>query len=310
MPNLGERYQGCLLGLAVGDALGTTLEFEKPGSFDLISQITGGGPFNLLQGQWTDDTSMALCLAKSLIKCKGFDPEDQMKRYVHWWQDGYLSSTGTCFDIGNTVLSALIAFKQTGNPYSGSDDPQTSGNGGIMRLGPVPLFYANNPAETIYYAAESSKTTHGAPETVDACRYLAGLIVGAIQHRSKDELLSAGFCPVKGLWDQEPLAPNIYGVAQGSFKDRNPPEIVGSGYVVKSLEAALWAFYNSPTFREGALLAANLGNDADTTSAVYGQLAGAYYGLEVIPPEWREIVAMRDTILTFADDLRDAAQKS
>src|SRR5437773_1164620 len=112
-----ERYRGSLLGLAVGDALGTTLEFKRPGTFEPIDDMVGGGPFGLQAGEWTDDTSMALCLAESLIECRGFDPNDQMKRYVRWWREGHLSSNGICFDIGNTVRRALVAFERSGKPF-------------------------------------------------------------------------------------------------------------------------------------------------------------------------------------------------
>ena len=120
--NLIERYRGCLLGLAAGDALGTTLEFQPPGSFKPVEDIVGGGPFNLAPGQWTDDTSMALCLTESLIECQEFNPTDQMNRYIRWYRQGHLSSTGMCFDIGNTVRSALERFERTGEPNSGSTD--------------------------------------------------------------------------------------------------------------------------------------------------------------------------------------------
>ncbi|MBV1919738.1 MAG: ADP-ribosylglycohydrolase family protein, partial [Pseudomonadales bacterium] len=105
--NVVARYQGCLLGLAVGDAIGTTVEFMSRGSFPPVTDMVGGGPFDLEAGQWTDDTSMALCLAHSLIHCEGFDASDQMNRYCNWWQYGYMSSTGECFDIGMTVSDAL-----------------------------------------------------------------------------------------------------------------------------------------------------------------------------------------------------------
>ena len=105
-----ERYRGYLLGLAVGDAVGTALEFRRPGSFALIADMMGGGPFQLNPGQWTDDTSMALCLAESLIEKQGFDPLDQMQRYVRWWKEGHLSCTGNCFDIGNATRVALQTF--------------------------------------------------------------------------------------------------------------------------------------------------------------------------------------------------------
>ncbi len=298
-----DRYLGCMLGLATGDALGTTLEFQSPGSFEPINDLVGGGPFGLLPGQWTDDTSMALCLAESLIACKGFDARDQMTRYVDWWRKGHLSPTGVCFDIGITVSGALGQFEKAGEPYAGPTAPHTAGNGSLMRLAPVPLFYAQDPVMAIQYAADSSRTTHGAEQAVDACRYFAGLIVGAIEGRKKDELLSAGFCPVAGLWDAEPLDAHIDAIANGSFKDKNPPDIQGTGYVVRSLEAALWAFYHTQSFEAGALLAVNLGDDADTTGAVYGQLAGAFYGVNGIPGGWREKIAMRDLIELYAEGL-------
>jgi ADP-ribosyl-[dinitrogen reductase] hydrolase len=120
---------------------------------------------------------------------------------------------------------------------------------------------------------------------------------------SKEELLSDDYSPVKGYWRQNDLVPQISEIAAGSFKSRNPPAIKGSGYVVNCLEAALWAFYSSNSFREGCLLAANLGDDADTTTAVYGQIAGAYYGEDGIPGDWRQKLAKLETIQLFADGL-------
>ena len=302
-----DRFRGCLLGLAAGDALGTTLEFKSPGTFEPIDDMVGGGPFNLQPGQWTDDTSMALCLATSLIEQDGFDARDQMQRYVRWWREGYLSSTGHCFDIGTTVRGALSRFEQHGDPNAGSTDPNSAGNGSLMRLAPVPMYFAADPAEAVSKAADSSRTTHGAREAVDACRYFAGLLVGALDGVDKETLLSPGYCPVEGLWEREALAEEIARVADGSFKEREPPEIKGSGYVVRSLEAALWAFDRSDSFREGALLAANLGDDADTTAAIYGQIAGAYNGVEAIPPAWREQLTMAEEIASMADRLHGHA---
>ena len=305
-----DRFRGCLLGLAAGDALGTTLEFERPGTFQRIDDMIGGGPFNLEPGQWTDDTSMALCLAASLIERGEFDPMDQMRRYVRWRDEGYLSSTGTCFDIGNTIASALSRFMDTGEPYAGSSDPYSAGNGSLMRLAPVPMYFAGDAAEAISRSADSSRTTHGAEEAVDACRYFAGLLVGALNCVDRETLLSARYCPAEGLWERSPLAAKVATVAGGSFKDRKPPEIKGSGYVVKSLEAALWAFHNSQDFRDGALLAANLGDDADTTTAIYGQIAGAHYGVGAIPSEWRDRLTMVAEITSMADSLHDHARQS
>ena len=302
-----DRFRGCLLGLATGDALGTTLEFKPPGSFEPITDMVGGGPFDLQPGQWTDDTSMALCLATSLVECSGFDPMDQMQRYLRWVGQGYLSSTGTCFDFGRTVARALAKFVRYHDPYSGSTDPDTAGNGSLMRLAPVPMYFAGDAAEAIDRAADSSRTTHAAHEAVDACRYYAGLLVGALRGEDKDTLLSPHYCPVEGLWERDPLVDGIARVAGGSFKRLDPPDIKGTGYVVEALEAALWAFHRSDDFREGALLAVNLGHDADTTGAIYGQIAGAHDGAESIPATWRAQLTMLTEITTLADQLHDRA---
>lgn len=298
-----DRYRGCLLGLAAGDALGTTLEFESPGGFTPIGDMVGGGPFNLRPGEWTDDTSMALCLAESLVENQGFDPVHQLETYCRWHRQGHLSSTGRCFDIGGTTWEALTTFERTRAAYPGPTADYTAGNGSLMRLAPVPMLYAKHPFSAIEFAARSSRTTHGADECVDACRYFAGLIVGALDGRPKDELLTPLFSPVPGLWRESPLAPKVAAVAAGSFRTKEPPAIVGSGYVVESLEAALWAFHKTTSFQDGALLAVNLGDDADTTGAVYGQIAGAYYGAAGIPESWREKLAMRDLIERRAAEL-------
>lgn len=308
MTSIQSRYEGCLLGLAAGDALGTTLEFKKPGTFTPLTDMVGGGPFGLKKGQWTDDTSMALCLAESLLTCRTFDARDQMQRYVRWWKEGHLSSTGRCFDIGNTVVRALQHYLDSGEPFAGSTHPHTAGNGSLMRLAPVPLFFTANPEQAIRMSAESSRTTHGATTCLDACRYFGGLLVGAIQGVSKEELLAPRYAPVERLWEREPLCPEIDEIAGGSFQRKEPPAIVGSGYVVESLEAALWAFSRSSNFQEGALLAVNLGHDADTTGAIFGQLAGAYYGVAGIPQTWRECLTDVNLIQRWAGELAALAQ--
>jgi ADP-ribosylglycohydrolase len=303
-----ERYRGSLLGLAVGDALGAPIEFRQPGSFTPLDDMVGGGSFDVMPGQWTDDTSMALCLADSLIEQEGFNPVNQLQKYVRWLREGYLSSIDRCFDIGNTTLDALMRFEKTQEAYCGPTDPRSAGNGSIMRLAPVPLFYAKRPLEAIEKSGESSRTTHGVRAAVDACRYFGALIVGAVNGVSKEELLSERYSPIPGYWEEHPLVEEIDEIARGSFKHRQPPEIQGSGYVVKSLEAALWAFYHGNSFREACLLAVNLGMDADTTGAVCGQLAGAFYGEMEIPDSWRSQLFRSHLIESMADNLFALAQ--
>jgi len=300
MPIPLDKLQGALVGLATGDALGTTVEFSQRGTFTPLTDIVGGGPFNLKPGEWTDDTSMAICLAESLIANGKMNLSDQLDRYLRWSKDGENSVTGHCFDIGFTVSSALNKYEDTSDPHSGSTNPRSAGNGSIMRLAPIPIFFANEPTEAINAAAESSLTTHGATEAVDACRLFCHLILRAFSADNKQTLFESTPPPN--------LCPAIADIASGSYQTKDESEIVGSGYVVKSLEAALWAFWNTNTFQEGALLAVNLGDDADTTGAVYGQIAGAYYGLSGIPHHWLEKLAWKEKLISLATQLSQTAR--
>jgi ADP-ribosyl-[dinitrogen reductase] hydrolase len=302
LPN-ESRTVAALIGLALGDALGTTVEFAPPGSFEPITDLVGGGPFNLKAGQWTDDTSMALCLATSLVTCQGFDPADQMQRYLRWYRDGYLSSTGQCFDIGNTVQAALSRFARDANPIAGSPSPRSAGNGSLMRLAPVPMAWSHDMDVAVAMAAVMSRTTHGAVEAVDACRYYTTLLVGAINGMDRAELLERDYQRDAAIWQGAPLAPGVALVAEGSFRHKEPPHIRGTGYVVHSLEAALWALYRADSFAHGALLAANLGDDADTTAAIYGQLAGPVFGYDALPSAWLERLTERPFIETLGCQL-------
>ncbi|MBB4130600.1 ADP-ribosylglycohydrolase family protein [Xanthomonas sp. 3075] len=294
------RFRGCLLGLAVGDALGTTLEFCAPGSFTPIDDMRGGGPFALRAGQWTDDTSMALCLAHSLLHRQGFDAGDQMNRYCNWYQHGYLSSTGTCFDIGATVRQALERYLDGGPAFSGSTDPRSAGNGSLMRLAPVAMYYAQRPDALGERAADSSRTTHAAAEAVDACRLFAFQLRAALLGGTRQAVLQT---PCEAL-----STPAVRALAMRDHAAVPAAQIRGTGYVVDALSAALWCFATTDTFADAVLRAANLGDDADTTAAICGQLAGAFYGIDGIPAAWRERVQDAGEIVALADRLYAAAQ--
>lgn len=299
-----DKYRGSLFGLAIGDAMGAPLEYLEPGSFEPVTDMTGGGVFKLRAGDWTDDTSMALCMAESLIECRGFDPSDQMERYLKWYHSGHLSSQGWCFDVGTVNRKALLNFESTRQSFSGLTDESSATNGSIMRLAPMALAYAAQPTRALDFAGESSRTTHAHPRCIDACRYLCSLILGALQEEvSKDEILSPLYSPVKEYWAHRPLCPEIEAIARGSFKEKEPPDIMGDGSVLNSLEAALWAFYKSSSFEEGCLLAVNLGFDADSTGAVYGQLAGAFYGEANLPASWRSRLALGHVIRRYSEQL-------
>lgn len=288
MNELLDRCKGALVGLAAGDALGTTLEFMRPGSFTPIKDMVGGGIFKLKPGQWTDDTSMAICLANSLIETGTFDAYDQLERYLRWFRKGENSSTGTCFDIGNATREAIALFEFSYQPYCGATDRNASGNGSIMRLAPIPIRYYQSPKDLINYAALSSRTTHASTLCVQSCMYMSALIAAAIKGASKNQLLDKEWLLNQYPINKNELDKELMDVIQGSYKRLQPPQIYGSGYVIKTLEAALWAFYNTDNFEKGALKVVNLGDDADSTGAVYGQIAGAFYGYTAIPEHWRK----------------------
>ena len=295
-----DRKRGTLLGLAVGDALGAAIEFRSPGSFEPVTDYRAGGPHGLGPGEWTDDTSMALALAESMVEA-GWDLNDQARRYVSWWRTGEYSVNGRCFDIGITTQSALSRFQRSEDARtSGDPSPRASGNGSIMRLAPVPIRFADlfldSFEELARLAAESSLPTHASPQCLSACRYFAVVLAGLMLGLARDEVLAPEWAPLQQLCFIEPLHPEVAAVAAGSFRKRQPPEITGGGYVVASLEAALWAFHDAADFEQAVLRAVNLGDDADTTGAVCGQLAGAYCGESGIPARWRRDLARQEML--------------
>lgn len=282
-----DRAIGSLLGLAVGDAVGTTVEFHPPGTFTPLTDMTGGGPFRLRAGEWTDDTSMALALADSLAACDGLDERDLMQRFVDWWRRGEYSHNGRCFDIGATTARALARFEATDDPVAGDTAPGAAGNGSLMRLAPVAIWgQRTTAAEAAELARRQSATTHATPACLDACAAYAMLLHRVIG----DADLSGGL---------ELAASNVPAVANAFVADHSarPASVVQStGYVLHTLDAAIWAVATTGDFRAAVLAAANLGDDADTTAAVAGQLAGALYGASGIPAAWLTKLAWRDRI--------------
>ncbi len=285
---IDDRALGAFLGLPVGDAVGTTLEFRPRDAQPRLDDMVGGGPFGQPPGGWTDDTAMALALAESLAATRTLDVRDLMDRFVRWWQHGDYSHTGECDDIGNTTLDALDRYLRIGEPIAGATDPRSAGNGSLMRLAPVALRFWNDRPRLIATAAEQSRTTHGAEEAVDACRAFAELLADAIAGSPRAAVLAPRSFAGAGA---------IARVLAGSWRGRSRDTISSSGYVVHTLEAAIWSVARTGNFRNAVLLAANLADDADTVAAVAGQLAGALYGLTGIPGPWLERLLWRDRLL-------------
>jgi ADP-ribosyl-[dinitrogen reductase] hydrolase len=292
-PSIEDRARGAFLGLAVGDALGATLEFEPRDTHPLHTEMLGGGPFNLSPGQWTDDTSMALALAESLIAHPDFDPTDLMRRFVAWAEDGAYSCTGTCFDIGLTTRQALSRFMRTGDPFAGSTAPDTAGNGSLMRVAPVALRALDDDARAVQIARDQSRTTHAAAQAVEACDLFVRILREAIQGAGKDALRSRP-------WDG---TARVRDIAAGTWRGKARSQIKSSGYVIDTLEAALWCTDQAASFEEALVLAVNLAGDADTVGAVTGQIAGAVFGASAIPQRWLGPLAWREQLETLATQL-------
>lgn len=280
MTTLRNRALGAFIGLAVGDAVGTTVEFKEPGEFTPLTDMIGGGVFKLSPGEWTDDTSMALCLAENIIEYNTVNPYELMIKFSRWYHFGENSSNGKCFDIGATCASAIMRFERDKAYNPAPDDYYSSGNGSIMRLAPVALRWHDDLDTASLMAVEQGQTTHGSQECRTACENLAKALVHLIN-------------------GEEPDLENY--VLMGA--------IPNSGYVMHTMQAATWAFQTTNNFRDCILKAANLGGDADTIAAVAGQLAGAKYGLSGIPIEWIAKLAQLERLLDLATKLIDGGQK-
>ena len=306
-----DRMEASFLGLAIGDALGAPVEFWARGSFPPVTGYRRGGFFDVAPGEWTDDTAMALCLARSLLECGKFDHRDQLERYLRWLERGEMSCRGKALGVGKTILRTLIRYRRTGRVYTDIDHERFSGNGSIMRLAPVAIFYADDVEKAVHYAALSSKTTHGSPIAVDACRLMAYILVQLYNGMGTKRLFSADFTDeLTTFFSSEPLHPALQPIVEQHFRDKEAEHIKSTGYAVDTLEAALWSLHRTESFRDALLTAVNLGNDADTVGAVTGQLAGALYGRHAIPKAWEKTLCDSDTIRRIAETLAAHAIQS
>lgn len=314
--SLPDRILGCFIGGIVGDSFGAAYEFKDRDSYKVGSDM-GTTVFGMPPGSFTDDSSMMLCLAASLIETGTFAPHDQMDRYARWRRDGYMSSDEKrgCFDIGKTTSKAISRFvyereqwerngeKAEYREYYGLTGEYDSGNGGIMRLSPVPIFYFGDIEEAGRFSELSSKVTHASQECLEAANVMGQIVVSLLQGRSKSEsVLNLPASLAAGM----PCKKIIY-ICNATYLDKSRAQIATSGYVIDTLEAALWAFMRTETFEDGMMLLAAMGGDVDTVCAVYGQIAGAHYGYEAIPKRWANALQRIDLIAKTAMGLTDAA---
>jgi ADP-ribosylglycohydrolase len=294
---LRERFQGALMGLAIGDALAANTQFRKPGTFAPVGDMLGGGPFDLPRGAWTDDTAMALLLAESLLERDGFDAHDQVQRFARWQREGYGSATGQCVGIAANVARSLATAQYKRQPFSGSHDPDQLDKDALSRVAPVVMFFFADAAACVSRAVEAARITAQAPLVLDCVRLFAAMLHQALSGRDKSAILK----PPRDAWSTPNTRLEVMALYDGLYARRAPPDITGGGHILQALEAALWAFHQSDSFREGALLAANLGRDSDVVTAAYGALAGAHHGVSAIPGIWRNSLMKKEVVIDTAD---------
>jgi ADP-ribosyl-[dinitrogen reductase] hydrolase len=294
--NQRQRAIGALLGLAVGNALGTTLTGRDRDTYHHLTELVGGGPHNLKPGEWTNDVSMALALSTSLLKCGELDESDLMIRFWNVARKGEYSSTGKPAAIDPVTMDAIRRWERVGNPIAGSTDPETVSDGSLVRVAPVAIRFWRDWDRLREAAERQSRVTHGAVEAVHSCIVFSEILANAIEGQTKDQVLQI---------EQTRLVPNVQRVVDGSWRGKSGDEIRSTGRVVDTLETALWCFDRTESFEDAVALAGNLGGDADTVAVVTGQLAGAFYGTSAIPDRLLATLAWKDRIEQVAEDLFD-----
>ncbi len=283
--SLRNRYLGCVLGLACGDAMGATLQFRKPGQFTPIGDLIGGGHWQLPPGAWTDDTALALCVAASFVEREGFDAGDLLRRYRRWQQQGEPSSTGQCVGISATIAAALHAEPK---PLEAQPRAVRSNAEALTRAGIVTLFAASSPETAVAWALATVALTERSPEMEIACRDYACLLLAALRGASRATLIPEARDMRRALG------------AQGR-------SVLDGSAACEPLQLVLRALQASVGFRDGLVQVVNQGGNADIHGALFGQLAGAFYGLEGIPKHWRRAILRRELLVDTADRLLVAA---
>jgi ADP-ribosyl-[dinitrogen reductase] hydrolase len=290
MAHLQDRLRGAFYGTAIGDALGGPRQFCERDEMPLLTQMRPIANFKMPAGSWSDDTSMMLCLAEALTST-GRSPQiltEQLALYSRWHYEGHNTPTGKAFDVGGTTKRAIQQFQVTRNIIAATSDDVYQGNGSIMRIAPIGMLYWDDVDAAGIEGSLSSMTTHSNQLCMECCSILARMIAKAIQGLSKENVLD--------LSDEIITRPELKPIVQGKFMEATRSQIRSDGWVVSTLEAAMWAFYKTETFQDGAILAVNLAHDADTVGAVYGALAGAYYGYSDIPIEWLSDLKGKDIL--------------
>jgi ADP-ribosyl-[dinitrogen reductase] hydrolase len=298
--NKQDRLSGTFWGLVVGDALGAPLEFYPRDRHPEVRDMIPGGKFKLPAGGWTDDTSMALCLAHSLIHDRNLDSADLLNRFWGWASRNEHCSGSRAIGFGQNTLRSLSRFNRTGQLVASSNGRSSDGNGTIMRLAPLTIVH-NEDLQTLRQLARTqSYTTHASQKAADCCELLSIILHRLFQGMPLEKSYRVTDTTA---WD-----PEVIELSNGSWTQKSRDEISSEGYVVHTLEAALWSVHTTDSFEQALIKAVNLGHDADTVGAVTGQIAGALYGVQSIPARWKDVLVKSDhlentlnSLLTVSD---------
>lgn len=294
-----DRAMGTMIGLAVGDALGAPVEFQRRGTFPEVRIMLGGGYFRLPPGAWTDDTAMALCLADSLAHDPRLNERDLLDRFLRWLEAADNTSTGVCVGVGQNTFRRLMDYKRKG-AVSASRTARADGNGALMRLAPVAVRHWRDISQARDVAARQSLATHCSVASSGACEITAMLLCRLIAGEPWSDAVRQSCGEVEGP-ELEPIRSMWWATA-------GRDAISSTGHVLRTLEAALWAVETTETFEDAVIRAVNLGDDADTVGAVAGQIAGARYGRSAIPERWTTVLAKEAVVEAKATLLLEAAR--
>lgn len=307
-----NKYLWVMVWWAIWDALWAPVEFFPIDGFEWIDEYHAGE--GIRKWERTDDTAMSLLLADSLIRCNWTNLEDQLNNYLKRHETGYMWTQSYPMWEWVQVSRMLFAYEEYLN-WELKEKPREKDlsnqlmdwNGSLMRIGPVPLFYYNDPEKALLYAWESSKTTHNTNLCIAACQYRTWLIIWAMNWVSKEDLLAPFYSPIPNYWINNPMPEFLGQVIRWGYKLKGDREIKPEWYVVDTLETCLWWFYKWKSFEDWLEKVVNLWRDSDTTWCIYGYLAGAYYWYNNIPEKRKKWLMQREKIENIAKQLYDLA---
>lgn len=295
------RILGGLWGAIIGDALGVPVEFKSREEVrrNPITGMRGYGTFNLPPGSWSDDSSLLLCTVESLLN--GFDTDSMSELFIRWLTEGYWTPWCETFDVGASTMSSIGRMMREAPPEeAGGRGENDNGNGSLMRILPVGIFFARKPVEELLnYVHRASSLTHRHPRTLMACGFYCLMVSALLQGFTADEAYLYAIEQATIYYAKLPYAEELHHFERlFSTLISSVPEtaIKSGGYVIHTHEASVWCLLNTKSFDEAVLKAVNLGEDTDTTGCVTGGLAGLCYGLEGVPKEWLDTVVRKDDI--------------